>query len=218
MHLETIYAREGGDWLVLSEVPANPPTWSYMPPTAASSTLWNLTSPLFHDLPTARRQVDDSFATLHGCTSLASMATLPKYPYVEGSQFGPTPLDGIPSQCGRFGPWETLRLHWRTLTGLNAAVTMLALAEFHRTHNRYPDTLAELLPDFLPRLPIDYADGQTLRYRPDGDGYLLYSISDNGVDDGGAGPGWTSDYWYWRMPLGKDVVFSRTVRPPRQEN
>jgi hypothetical protein len=36
------------------------------------------------------------------------------------------------------------------------------------------------------RLPLDPVDGQPLRYRRNSDGtYLLYSIGENGVDDGG---------------------------------
>jgi hypothetical protein len=209
MHLEGIYAREGGSWLVLSEVPpVNPPSWSPLP-AKASSSLWNLTSPLFHDLPTARQRVDESFAILRGRPTLASIGPLQRSPRSE-----PDALDGIPSRYDGYGAGEALRQYFHTRTALDAAVTILALAEFHRIRDRHPDRLDELVPEFLPRLPIDYADGQVLRYHPEGDGYLLYSIGDNGVDEGGNGPRLTSDYWQLGWPSVTDVVFSRMVRPP----
>jgi hypothetical protein len=66
-----------------------------------------------------------------------------------------------------------------------AATTMFALGEYHRRNVQYPERLDQLVPEFLPRLPIDYADRKTLRYRRTGDTYILYSVGTNGVDDGG---------------------------------
>jgi len=42
------------------------------------------------------------------------------------------------------------------------------------------------VPELLGRPPRDFMDGQTLRYRPRPDGtFLLYSVNDDGSDDGG---------------------------------
>ena len=41
-------------------------------------------------------------------------------------------------------------------------------------------------PDFLPATPLDYMYGKSLCYRlQDGDHFLLYSVGEDGVDDGG---------------------------------
>ncbi|MCP5522009.1 MAG: hypothetical protein H7A46_10730 [Verrucomicrobiales bacterium] len=42
------------------------------------------------------------------------------------------------------------------------------------------------MPAFLPEVPIDWMDGQPLRYRLRSDGsYLLYSVGADGIDQGG---------------------------------
>jgi hypothetical protein len=66
------------------------------------------------------------------------------------------------------------------------AVTALALKRYQLRNGHYPSDLAQLVPDFVPALPRDPADGQPLRYRLNSDGtFLLYSIGDDGKDDGG---------------------------------
>ena len=66
-------------------------------------------------------------------------------------------------------------------------LTVLALELFAREHGHYPEKLEELVPDFLPTVPDDsHAPPKTpLRYRRDADGALIYSVGDNGTDDGG---------------------------------
>lgn len=65
-------------------------------------------------------------------------------------------------------------------------VTAIALRRFERAHARLPSQLDELLPEFLPSMPADPMSGQPIKYRlrPDG-GYLLYSVGEDGQDDGG---------------------------------
>ena len=66
------------------------------------------------------------------------------------------------------------------------AVTACALERFRLENNRYPNELKELVPKFFSTMPRDPIDGQPLRYRLNSDGtFLLYSIGENGVDDGG---------------------------------
>ena len=65
-------------------------------------------------------------------------------------------------------------------------VTAIALKRFQAQRGHWPDTLADLTPRFISSVPLDPCDGQPLRYRPNADGtYLLYSIGEDGVDDGG---------------------------------
>lgn len=68
-----------------------------------------------------------------------------------------------------------------------ALLTVLALELFAREHGHYPEKLDGLVPDFLPTVPNDtHALPKTpLRYRRDGDEVLIYSVGDNGTDDGG---------------------------------
>lgn len=61
----------------------------------------------------------------------------------------------------------------------------LALAAWHSEHDEYPLTLDELSPEILSEVPTDLFTGRALVYLPNQDGYLLYSIGPNLVDDGG---------------------------------
>jgi hypothetical protein len=67
----------------------------------------------------------------------------------------------------------------------DATIAVIALYHYRLAHGVFPQSLAELVPEFLPRLPLDPMDGRPLRYRMTSDGPLLYSISADGVDDGG---------------------------------
>lgn len=69
-------------------------------------------------------------------------------------------------------------------------LTIAALAvERHRLrHGRPPATLNDLVPAFLPAVPVDWMDGKPLRYRLNPDGaYTLWSIGEDLKDDGGDG-------------------------------
>ncbi|MBA4066466.1 MAG: hypothetical protein C0501_22695 [Isosphaera sp.] len=78
-----------------------------------------------------------------------------------------------------------------------------ALAAYRVDEGRYPGTLADLAPRYLPAVPDDVFAGKPPAYRPDGTGYLLYSVGPDGRDGGGRGadddpPG---DDLRVRMPL-----------------
>lgn len=65
-------------------------------------------------------------------------------------------------------------------------VTALALQRYKLAHAEYPQSLTDLGPGFLPVLPLDPFDGNTLRYEPlSTGGYLLYAIGPDGADDNG---------------------------------
>lgn len=65
--------------------------------------------------------------------------------------------------------------------------TALAIEQFHFDQGRIPATLSELVPEYLPSVPLDpHSPTEELRYRLQGeDGYVLYSTGRNSFDDGG---------------------------------
>lgn len=99
-------------------------------------------------------------------------------------------------------------------TGRRICVTAIALKRYHLQHGAYPDKLDDLVPTFLPSMPVDFMDGKPLRYqlRPDGD-FLLYSVGEDGIDDGGdprppaSAPNGTSRSWL----VGRDIVWPRVA-------
>ena len=82
------------------------------------------------------------------------------------------------------GPFpRTLRAGWRT---------MLALERYQRDHQKYPESLAELVPTYIEDV-TDPGTGKPLGYLPPSKGpyeggraYVLYSSGPDGDDDGGA--------------------------------
>ena len=73
----------------------------------------------------------------------------------------------------------------RAQTHCRIAVAVIALERYRLRHKRFPASLNELVPDFVSEMPIDYMDGKPLRYRLDGDQFVLWSVGRNGKDDGG---------------------------------
>jgi hypothetical protein len=73
-----------------------------------------------------------------------------------------------------------------TETARNLAITAIALKRYELRFRHLPANLETLTPNFLKTVPIDWMDGKPLRYRLNSDGtFLLYSVGDNGKDDGG---------------------------------
>jgi hypothetical protein len=64
-------------------------------------------------------------------------------------------------------------------------LTHVALKRFQLTHGDLPDSLTQMVPEYLPAVPQDpFSDGPFI-YRREPNGYLLYSVGYNGRDDGG---------------------------------
>jgi hypothetical protein len=71
-------------------------------------------------------------------------------------------------------------------SGVQEVAVACALERYRLAHNRLPDTLNSLVPQFLASVPRDVIDGQLLRYRRTAaDQFVLYSIGWNERDDGG---------------------------------
>lgn len=69
--------------------------------------------------------------------------------------------------------------------GHEVEVTALALHLYKRKSGTYPSDLAKLCPDYLKSVPVDLFTDKPLIYRKTTDGYVLYSVGKNEVDDGG---------------------------------
>ena len=61
----------------------------------------------------------------------------------------------------------------------------LALELYHREHGKWPESLGELSPKYLPTLPADPITGKPLHYKIVGDRPIVYSVGVDGDDDGG---------------------------------
>ena len=74
----------------------------------------------------------------------------------------------------------------RSLTTRRLAITVAALERHRLATGPYPKPLDDLVPRWVPAVPLDPMDGQPLRYRLNADGtFALYSVGPNHTDDHG---------------------------------
>lgn len=66
---------------------------------------------------------------------------------------------------------------------LQAARTIIALHQHSARTGAWPVSLDALVPSLLPVLPIDEFDGMPLRYRAEGEGFTLWSVGTDRVDN-----------------------------------
>jgi hypothetical protein len=65
-------------------------------------------------------------------------------------------------------------------------LTAIALKRYQLRQGQLPPALQALVPEFLAAVPYDYLGSKPLAYRLNpGGGYVLYSIGEDGKDDGG---------------------------------
>jgi len=82
---------------------------------------------------------------------------------------------------------RAITLYFKARALRQMAATALAIRLYQLDHDgQRPRELAELVPDYLPSLPMDpFADGKPIGYRPDADPPYLYTVFEDGVDQGG---------------------------------
>jgi hypothetical protein len=61
----------------------------------------------------------------------------------------------------------------------------LALELFHRQQKKWPESLAELTPQYLPQVPVDRISGKPLHYKIVDDRPVIYSPGPDGDNDDG---------------------------------
>lgn len=109
-------------------------------------------------------------------------------------------------------PWEQSwlgsdRRNRATLALLQAE---LACALFEGDHGSYPALLYDLVPDYLPGLPRDPYSGQRLCYTLQDNKPLIYSVGQDGQDNGGH---FGNSKTYWSHAPGYDLDLETFTRP-----
>ena len=66
---------------------------------------------------------------------------------------------------------------------MTATQLLLALKIYQIRHNKLPESLSELVPEFFPQIPLDDFDGKPFRYLPGKK--LIYSVGPDLKDSGG---------------------------------
>jgi hypothetical protein len=73
----------------------------------------------------------------------------------------------------------------RNITQLHTARVGLAIERYRLAAGKLPDTLSDLVPAYLDAVPTDPFDGNDLRYKKLKTGFVVYSIGEDQIDDGG---------------------------------
>lgn len=97
----------------------------------------------------------------------------------------------------------------------DTALVVIAIELHRRREGRLPSTLDELVPGLLPRVPLDLFTGEPIRYRVEGDSFVVWSVGNDYIDDGGEvdgtnhsqESGWTAGRW-----IAREVVEERIGR------
>jgi hypothetical protein len=79
--------------------------------------------------------------------------------------------------------YETCHLHGHAV--LRCTVAALAAERYRDAHGDWPRDIADLVPDYLAAVPLDPFDAKPLRFRRVDDGAIVYSVGEDGRDDGG---------------------------------
>jgi hypothetical protein len=80
---------------------------------------------------------------------------------------------------------EKIQRHGRVIAGLRASLAGVAAERFRVANGDFPEQLDALVPMYLDSVPTDpYAD-KPLLYKQEDDRVMIYSVGENGQDDGG---------------------------------
>jgi hypothetical protein len=75
--------------------------------------------------------------------------------------------------------------HKRVVAHLRLLTAELGVRCYRSGEGRVPTSLEQLVPKYLRRVPSDPFSAQPLVYRSQGTNWLLYSVGEDGLDDGG---------------------------------
>jgi hypothetical protein len=86
---------------------------------------------------------------------------------------------------GRHQIQHAERKHNRVIAHERLLMAELAVHCYQSEQGRMPQSLDELVPKYLQQVPSDPFSGRPVIYHTMGTNYLLYSVGEDGVDDGG---------------------------------
>jgi hypothetical protein len=106
-----------------------------------------------------------------------------------------------------------LHSHDRLQTRVELLRVGLALARFKAKTGDYPEQLAELAPDFLATVPADAFAGTPFVYKKTTNGFYLYSIGNNQIDEQGRSYDQKADDLAIEIPRPPRAVISPVEKP-----
>ena len=80
---------------------------------------------------------------------------------------------------------RVITIETRVIAHLRTARVGLAVRRYRLDAGKLPDSLEKLVPVYIDAIPVDPFDGNALRYKKRGTGFVIYSIGEDLSDDGG---------------------------------
>ncbi len=74
----------------------------------------------------------------------------------------------------------------RAIGNQRGTVAAIAVYRYQQKYGKLPNSFEQLVGEFLDAVPIDQCNGQPLHYQMNSNGFKLYSVGVDEVDDGGA--------------------------------
>ena len=74
---------------------------------------------------------------------------------------------------------------YRNMATQEAAIAAVAANRFRLIHNRWPESLDELVPEFVVEPPVDVINGEPIKIKTEDGKFTAYSVWHDGDDDGG---------------------------------
>jgi hypothetical protein len=73
---------------------------------------------------------------------------------------------------------KALKRWLRMETERQLMLAAIGVERFRLRHGHYPEKLSQLVPEILSTVPVDFGDGQPLRYKREADGFRLWSVTE----------------------------------------
>ncbi len=112
---------------------------------------------------------------------------------------------------------NSLRLAYKHLLYRRMAATALAIGLYKADHDQRPEQLEQLVPEYLPAVPLDpfSPSDEAIRYILHDEHPRLYSVGENGADDGGQKTSYEDDKGYTYK---SDILFYLDGKPKDKDN
>lgn len=103
-----------------------------------------------------------------------------------------------------------IRIGWRDRLSGEAFISVLAVFAYKAQEGRLPESLTQVVDaGLLKSVPMDPYSGGPLTYRVTADGFTLYSVGEDFVDNGGSPCDWADeaggDHVFWPVPKPGDI-------------
>ena len=120
------------------------------------------------------------------------------------SKMEEVPRSCLITRCILPALWGAVGADAISIALVRAARAALAVERYRLAAGKLPEGLSELVPTYMDSVPSDPFDGKPLRYRTLAKGYVVYSVGEDGKDDGGE----TDFSGKLQRDPGTDIVFT----------